>query len=102
MSQEAYFQRDLLASVLSLHYPAFLAVDSDKTVLHRTIVYVELPTGQVSWHIPNSQVHLFRHLDWKKKGRHWDGHTTKEKHQRIKRLIRKLAKQNHEKTRKNR
>lgn len=38
------------------------------------VVYMELPTGQVSWHIPQHQVP-------------WDGHTTKEKYERIRRLL---------------
>jgi hypothetical protein len=34
------------------------------------VVYIELPTGQISWHMP-------RH------GRPWDGHTTEQKFERI-------------------
>lgn len=34
------------------------------------VVYIELPTGQVSWHMPE-------HPD------SWDGHTTAQKHDRI-------------------
>lgn len=34
------------------------------------VVYIELPTGQVSWHVP---VH----------DRPWDGHTTEQKYRRI-------------------
>lgn len=35
------------------------------------VVFIELPTGQVSWHVPQHDVP-------------WDGHTTEEKYQRIK------------------
>lgn len=34
------------------------------------VAYIELPTGQVSWHLP-------RHV------KEWDGHTTEEKYRRI-------------------
>lgn len=34
------------------------------------VAYIELPTGQVSWHMPQH-------------GQAWDGHTTEEKFQRI-------------------
>lgn len=36
------------------------------------VVYIELPAGQVSWHMP-------------KHDRPWDGHNTEEKHERINR-----------------
>lgn len=36
---------------------------------YRTVAYIELPTGQVSWHLPEH-------------GRVWDGHTTAEKYLR--------------------
>jgi len=34
------------------------------------VVYIELPTGQVSWHMPQH-------------ARPWDGHTTEQKYSRI-------------------
>lgn len=34
------------------------------------VVYIELPTGQVSWHMPEHE-------------QAWDGHTTEEKYARI-------------------
>lgn len=34
------------------------------------VVYFELPTGQVSWHLPEHQCE-------------WDGHTTEQKHRRV-------------------
>lgn len=39
---------------------------------YQVVVYIELPTGQVSWHMPE-------HL------KPWDGHTTEEKYRRIRR-----------------
>jgi len=38
------------------------------------VVFIELPTGQVSWHIAQH-------------GREWDGHTTEEKYSRIRKLL---------------
>lgn len=38
------------------------------------VAFIELPTGQVSWHLPQHPVA-------------WDGHTTEEKYQRIRRFI---------------
>jgi hypothetical protein len=44
-------------------------------------VYIDLPTGQVSWHFHDSQAHLFSFLpayDGK-----WDGHDTPQKYKRL-------------------
>lgn len=47
----------------------------------RTIVFVELPTGQVSWHIHDSERHLFEGVA-NSSTKPWDGHTTAEKYER--------------------
>jgi hypothetical protein len=50
----------------------------------RTILFIDLPTGQGSWHFPDSEAHLLEGLpqyDGK-----WDGHTTPEKYERLKAL----------------
>lgn len=47
----------------------------------RNIIYIVLPTGQLSWHIHDSDVPLFAHL---RQGENtWDGHTTPEKYERL-------------------
>ena len=47
----------------------------------RNIVFVNLPSGQVSWHIHDSELPMFEFL-LVYKGQ-WDGHTTEEKYQRV-------------------
>ena len=44
-------------------------------------VYIDLPTGQVSWHYHDSQAHLFEHLSVY--AGEWDGHDTEEKYRRV-------------------
>ena len=44
-------------------------------------VYIDLPTGQASWHYHDSQAHLFAHLP--PYAGTWDGHTTEQKYERI-------------------
>lgn len=44
-------------------------------------VYVDLPTGQVSWHYHDSQAHLFADLPAYTGA--WDGHDTPEKYRRV-------------------
>jgi hypothetical protein len=44
-------------------------------------VYIDLPTGQVSWHYHDSHALLFAHLP--RYRRKWDGHTTGVKYERL-------------------
>jgi hypothetical protein len=47
----------------------------------RNIVFVELPSGQVSWHIQETELPMFSFLPVYSGT--WDGHTTSEKYQRV-------------------
>ncbi len=85
----AYHERDMLVCALSKLFPAYLA-QHDEADLEwendwRWIVYVELPTGQVSWHIHDSEREMFNHLEVK--ANNWDGHNTERKYQRLKALL---------------
>lgn len=44
-------------------------------------VYIDLPTGQVSWHYHETDAHLFAGLP--AYAAHWDGHNTPEKYRRV-------------------
>lgn len=50
----------------------------------RTIVFVDGPTGQLSWHLHDSDVALFDGLP--RGPNAWDGHTTPEKYARVDKL----------------
>lgn len=83
---EAYAERNKLVCVLSKIFPAWLG-RHEETDLNWgkewfNIVYIQMPTGQVSWHIHEDLMPLFAHLelDLSKK---WDGHTTDEKYERL-------------------
>jgi hypothetical protein len=79
----AYWERNNLVALLSKVFPA----GKKKTAIEgwpddwRGCVYIDLPTGQASWHYHDSQAHLFDHLP-EYQGE-WDGHTTGEKYERI-------------------
>lgn len=51
----------------------------------RNIVAIYLPTGQVTWHIHDSELQYFQHL--KPGVNKWDGHSTEEKYQRVKNFV---------------
>jgi hypothetical protein len=44
-------------------------------------VYIDLPTGQASWHYHDSEAGLF--VDLPEYDKEWDGHTTDEKYARV-------------------
>jgi hypothetical protein len=47
------------------------------------VVYVELPTGQCSWHVHDGDLPLFAFLQGRPALRPWDGHSTIEKYDRV-------------------
>jgi hypothetical protein len=58
--------------------------DKDWDPEWRNIVFVQLPTGQLSWHVHASELRLFDGIQLRLDGGHaWDGHTTEEKYQRM-------------------
>lgn len=58
---------DAIGAALALGYAAGFRIDPSEP--EWPVAYIELPTGQVSWHLPQHP-------------RDWDGHDTKEKHRR--------------------
>lgn len=82
----AYLERNRLVAALSKVYPsgkAKTAIEGWSEDWHNC-VYIDLPTGQASWHIHDSQMWLFEHLGPYTKP--WDGHTTDEKYERLEAL----------------
>lgn len=79
----AYLERNKLVALLSKVFPS----GKKKTAIEgwsedwHGCVYIDLPTGQASWHYHDSQSWLFDHLP-EYQGV-WDGHTTEEKYERI-------------------
>lgn len=83
---QAYAERNKLVAALSKLFPASLERHPDEDTTWeddwRWIVFIELPTGQATWHIHDSELSLFDHLA-RNCGQKWDGHTTEEKYQRL-------------------
>lgn len=90
MEQEVYEDRNLLALAF-----ARLAEEKGWPVGWRNdeetpgwpVIYVETPEGQVSWHVPATLIEgltlpLFPHA--------WDGHSSKEKRERLRKIIFRL------------
>jgi hypothetical protein len=85
-AQAAYRERDSLVCAFSKVFPSWLArhpeSDTEWDDEWRWIVFVQLPTGQASWHIHDSERPWFDHLEVRADGG-WDGHTTEEKYRRL-------------------
>lgn len=79
----AYLERNQVVAALASAFPSGIA----RTAIPgwdeewHGCVYIDLPTGQASWHYHESQAHLFAHLSPYTKP--WDGHTTDEKYERL-------------------
>ena len=86
---DAYAERDKLVTALANLFPASLErhpeEDRNWEDDWRWIVFIELPTGQATWHIHDSELPMFDHLQ-RNAGLKWDGHTTEQKYDRLSRL----------------
>lgn len=79
----AYLERNQVVAALAKAYPsgvARTAIEGWSEDWHGC-VYIDLPTGQVSWHFHDSQAYLF--ADLPPYAGKWDGHDTPEKYRRL-------------------
>ena len=88
---QAYAERNKLVALLSKLFTAHLGrhseLDKDWEEDWRWIVFITLPTGQVSWHIHDSELSLFAHLPHNlSRPNAWDGHTDDEKWERVRKM----------------
>ena len=82
----AYLERNRLVSLLSKVFPSgtrTTTIEGWSEDWHGC-VYIDLPTGQASWHFHDSQAWLFSHLH--PYAGDYDGHTTDEKYARIEKI----------------
>lgn len=80
---EAYHERNKVVALLTSIFPSGIThtdIPGWDPEWHGC-VYIDLPTGQVSWHYHDSQAYLFEHLPPYQGG--WDGHDTDEKYRRV-------------------
>lgn len=80
----AYSERNKMVAALSKIFPASLERHDGAEWEDdwRWVVFMDLPTGQVSWHLHDSEIPQFAHLP-RQVGRKWDGHSTDEKYARL-------------------
>ena len=87
-----YSERNKLVAALTHFLPAHLMPHPNTDVSWdpewRWIVCVDGPTGQMTWHIHDSELPMFDHLG-RASVNTWDGHTTEEKYERLAELTRR-------------
>ncbi len=79
----AYLERNQVVALLARLFPSGIrktAIEEWDEEWHGC-VYIDLPTGQVSWHYHDSHAHLF--ADLPPYFEEYDGHTTEEKYKRV-------------------
>lgn len=84
--QDAYTDRNQ-AALLAAHLARMLGMKTGWHIDHIEpewpVLFIELPTGQVSWHIPKAEAGAY-HPVWFDG---WDGHTVEEKRRRIRQFL---------------
>jgi hypothetical protein len=83
-----YRERAHLVAHLAALYPS--AIGTDSADPEWPVVYIWLPTGQVSWHIDRTDMDLFMAIP-AGTAPAWDGHDTEEKYRRLDEFTRRLA-----------
>jgi hypothetical protein len=86
--KELYRERSRLIAFLASRFNCSLepARDCEDDPDFNWVLYVDMPTGQVSWHIADWDLDLFDFVK-RNEGRVWDGHDNDEKYKRIKTYI---------------
>lgn len=91
---KVYYERNALACLLAgcvnaigggIGLKAGMGKDPAQPEEWQNVVYIDLPTGQISFHIHERERHLFDDLPWY--GGKWDGHTDTEKWERVTRQL---------------
>ena len=88
-TEVVYRERHHLIAHLAASYPAVMVLNADPDEPDWPVLFITLPTGQVSWHIAPADMDLFRHVPLGQA--EWDGHDVKEKYERLDEHTRSIA-----------
>jgi hypothetical protein len=85
VADNPYRDRAHLSAYLAAVNPSVLVHGADPNEPDWPVLFVTLPTGQVSWHVSPDDLDLFDHVTVGHAT--WDGHSTDEKNDRIRRYV---------------
>ena len=80
-ANSVYRERAHLVAHLAAAYPSSIGYH-DSAEPEWAVVIIDLPTGQVSWHVAPEDMDLFGHVA-RSDVNTWDGHSTAEKYARL-------------------
>jgi hypothetical protein len=84
MTDAVYRERAALVAHLAALYPAVIVRNGDPADdPDWPLIYIDTPTGQMSWHLTQGDLDLFPHVPIVAEGPEWDRHTTEEKYRRL-------------------
>jgi hypothetical protein len=93
---KAYRERAALVAFLAACYPSVIISDAHDP--DWPVIYVQAPSGQMSWHLTRADAGLFPHVEARDAEMNealpagpWDGHTTEVKYERLAALTATLA-----------
>lgn len=81
---DIYWERNRLAAILARVFPSYLRMSL--TAEEWSCVYINLPSGQISFHIPENEIIQFIGLE-RNAPIEWDGHSDEEKWKRTLKFI---------------
>jgi hypothetical protein len=87
---DAYFDRNQAAMALARvcgSYGFPFGVRADPNEPDWPVLFIDLPQGQVSWHLPKGELPG----EWPTYDKPWDGHTLEQKRERIAAFIKYLS-----------
>lgn len=93
-TDSVYRERAHLIALLAALYPAVMTHVPDADEDGWGLVFLDLPTGQASWHIAPRDADLVQHVELVGQDdprAQWDGHATEEKYDRIRAYARMRA-----------
>lgn len=83
MTMNIYMERAYLIRFLVSKYNSRFGIDENEP--DWPVIYIDTPTGQLSWHISKNDMHLFEGVPVDPNVK-WDGHSTEEKYRRLQEL----------------
>lgn len=86
---DAYMERNRLVQLLTYMFPSHIANQKERA--NSPVVYIETPTGQISFHYQPNCAFLFTHLEVREENS-FDGHTTDLKWKRVEDLCKTFLK----------
>ena len=80
---KVYEERNRVIALLCRLFPSKVVLECETPGYH--VLYVDTAQGQLSWHFPETDLHLFSGIPTGEVK--WDGHDTDEKYRRLALLV---------------